>query len=140
MAQIKMEHIEKAFGERIILQDTSLHLTAGSRIGVVGANGSGKTTLLMMIAGLVTPDRGQIKISGGGSLALLEQNCKRVENTSAAFFSFLKRLKGEYREDWDHLSFGERQKLALADSLAAAPTFFSWMSPQIIWTMSALKA
>ena len=46
-----------------ILHDITAHLTEG-RIGIIGRNGSGKTTLLRLIAGLIAPDTGRVRISG----------------------------------------------------------------------------
>ncbi|MEH7827426.1 energy-coupling factor ABC transporter ATP-binding protein [Gemmobacter denitrificans] len=49
--------------DRLILRGISLSLTA-RRIGVIGRNGSGKTTLLRLMAGLVAPSSGQIRLDG----------------------------------------------------------------------------
>jgi lipopolysaccharide transport system ATP-binding protein len=46
------------------LQDVSLEVPAGSFVGVIGSNGSGKSTLLKIIAGLLVPDDGQVRING----------------------------------------------------------------------------
>ncbi len=48
---------------RVVLEDLSLTLTE-QRIGILGRNGSGKTTLLRLIAGLIAPDRGRVRIDG----------------------------------------------------------------------------
>ncbi len=121
MTQIKIDHWEKAFGNQVILADASLHIPSGRRVGIVGPNGSGKTTFLHMVAGEITADRGQIKISGESSIGLLEQNPRPVKNNAPDFFAYLKRLGGEYRQDWENLSGGERTKLALAAILADGP-------------------
>ena len=52
-----------AIAGRSILADLSLHLTE-PRIGIVGRNGSGKTTLLRMIAGLIEPTTGTVRLAG----------------------------------------------------------------------------
>lgn len=44
--------------------DVSLTLAAGEIVGIVGPNGAGKTTLLRMLAGLLAPDRGAIRVGG----------------------------------------------------------------------------
>ena len=51
-------------GATIALQDASVVIPNGSRIGVVGANGAGKSTLLRMIAGIYKPTAGDIKVDG----------------------------------------------------------------------------
>lgn len=49
---------------RLVLQDISLRIRHGSRIGIVGGSGAGKTTLLDLIIGLLQPDRGRILVDG----------------------------------------------------------------------------
>ncbi len=120
MTQIKIDHWEKSFGDQVILDDVSLHIPGGSRVGIVGANGAGKTTLLRMILGEIPADRGQIKIGGESRPQYLAQNPMPVDGCDPAFFAMLKRLGGAYRQDWDRLSGGERKKLALAALFATA--------------------
>jgi lipopolysaccharide transport system ATP-binding protein len=65
---ISMEHVGVAFNAQLrvgsprfwALEDVSLELNRGERLGVVGRNGSGKSTLLRTIAGIITPDRGRL--------------------------------------------------------------------------------
>ncbi|GGJ37316.1 ABC transporter ATP-binding protein [Deinococcus roseus] len=47
-----------------VLKDVSLHVVPGAICGVVGANGAGKTTFLRMLAGLIRPERGELKVLG----------------------------------------------------------------------------
>ncbi|MDP3263645.1 MAG: ABC transporter ATP-binding protein [Tabrizicola sp.] len=60
---ILLDRARVALSGRIILHDLTLHLTE-ARIGIVGRNGSGKTTLLRLIAGLIAPDAGRVRIDG----------------------------------------------------------------------------
>jgi len=53
------------------LKDVNLEIPHGSTFGIIGANGSGKSTLLKCLAGILTPDKGQIQ-SNGRLVALLE--------------------------------------------------------------------
>ena len=49
---VNLERVHKAHGTTVILDDVSLGVAAGERIGVVGRNGGGKTTLLSVLTGL----------------------------------------------------------------------------------------
>ncbi|MGH9269799.1 MAG: ATP-binding cassette domain-containing protein, partial [Ilumatobacteraceae bacterium] len=51
-------------GGRPVLERTFLHVGDGEVVALLGASGSGKSTLLRVIAGLVTPDRGQVALDG----------------------------------------------------------------------------
>ena len=59
--------ISKCFGEgddkRVIIQNFSLRIQRGDRIGIVGANGAGKTTLLKMLTGELEPDSGSVALA-----------------------------------------------------------------------------
>ncbi|MBX7196060.1 MAG: ABC-F family ATP-binding cassette domain-containing protein, partial [Sandaracinaceae bacterium] len=58
---IKVEHVRKAYGERVVLPDVTVTVYRGDRIGIIGPNGAGKTTLLKMIAGELEPTAGAIR-------------------------------------------------------------------------------
>lgn len=58
---LEANHLVKYFGDRRILELSSLRVYAGDRIGVVGANGGGKTTLLDLLSGELTPDEGEVR-------------------------------------------------------------------------------
>jgi ATP-binding cassette subfamily F protein 3 len=59
---VQLEHVRKAFGERVVLPDVSLSVYRGDRVGIIGPNGAGKTTLLKLIAGELEPDGGRIEL------------------------------------------------------------------------------
>ncbi len=61
---VDCERVFKRFGGEVVLDNVSLELKRGSFTSLVGPSGCGKTTLLRIIAGLETPDRGRIALSG----------------------------------------------------------------------------
>jgi len=59
-----LQHLVKAFGAKIAVNDLSLAVPPGCLFGLVGPNGAGKTTTLSMVTGLLRPDRGAISVLG----------------------------------------------------------------------------
>ena len=57
---LKIEHVEKSFGETEVLQDISLHVGEGEFVALLGPSGSGKSTLFNLIGGIYAPDDGSI--------------------------------------------------------------------------------
>lgn len=57
---VTLDGVAVVYGERIVLRDVRLGVARGDRIGVIGPNGAGKSTLLRLIAGELTPSKGQI--------------------------------------------------------------------------------
>ncbi len=70
---IELDHVNKAYDDRVLINDLSVSLPPGSIVGVIGPNGSGKTTLLRMIAGHEKPDQGSVRIGDTVSLAYADQ-------------------------------------------------------------------
>ncbi|MFJ3162524.1 ABC-F family ATP-binding cassette domain-containing protein [Streptomyces kanasensis] len=71
--QISLRHVTKARGERLLLDDVSLTVRPGERIGVVGENGAGKSTLLHLLAGTERPDEGDVVTVAEHGVGLLAQ-------------------------------------------------------------------
>ncbi|WP_426323999.1 ABC transporter ATP-binding protein [Microbacterium sp. E-13] len=63
-AGIVVQGVRRAFGEVQAVRNVTLSARAGRVTGLVGPNGSGKTTLLLMLASLLAPDAGSIRIDG----------------------------------------------------------------------------
>src|SRR3954454_14027822 len=70
---VNLEKVTKSYGVRILLDEVSLGVGEGERIGVVGRNGDGKTTLLNLLAGRVEPDSGRVSRARGLHLGYLDQ-------------------------------------------------------------------
>lgn len=70
---VNLKDVTKAYASRTILDEITLGIAEGDRIGVVGKNGDGKSTLLRMIAGVETPDSGKLTRARAVDLALLGQ-------------------------------------------------------------------
>lgn len=58
---LTIEHIHKSYGDKVLFQNISFTITQQERIGLIGVNGTGKSSLLKVIAGLDTPEKGEIK-------------------------------------------------------------------------------
>lgn len=57
---LELEHIQKAYGDRVVIRDFSYVFKKGDRIGVIGRNGAGKSTLLDLITRAISPDKGMV--------------------------------------------------------------------------------
>ncbi len=73
MAIVTLHDIHKAFGPEVVLDQLSLQLHAGEKVGMVGANGSGKSTILNLITGQIEPDMGRVTTQKGLRIAYLPQ-------------------------------------------------------------------
>ena len=66
--------IGKSYGGRPIVDDFSIRIARGDRIGIVGPNGAGKTTLIGMLTGAVPPDTGSVRLGSTLAVATLDQH------------------------------------------------------------------
>jgi ATP-binding cassette ChvD family protein len=71
---ISAEHLTKAFGDRLLMNDVNFVLPPNAIVGIIGPNGAGKTTLFRMITGHEKPDAGTIKLGESVKLAYVEQS------------------------------------------------------------------
>jgi ATP-binding cassette subfamily F protein uup len=82
MNYLNVEHITKSFGERVLFDDLSFGISKDQKIAFIAKNGEGKTTLLNIIAGIESPDSGQIVSRNGLKISYLAQNDALDENLS----------------------------------------------------------
>ena len=69
-AGLHVRHLRKSYKKRLVIRDVSIILRRGEVVALLGPNGSGKTTCFYAIAGLVTPEGGQVLIDGRDVTAL----------------------------------------------------------------------
>jgi len=137
-----LEAVHKAYGRRVVHAGLSLILRRGERWCVMGRNGAGKTTLLRMVAGVLTPDSGSVRLGASLKLGYFAQqslDLLRPELTIWEQFQqdfphesvgALRNLLGAFQFSGDDvekriraLSGGEKSRLVLARMLYDPPNF-----------------
>ena len=83
MPALSAQHLRKAFGSQTVLDDASLTLGRGEKIGLVGANGAGKSTLVKILAGVETADAGALTVRRGLMVRYLAQEPELDPDASA---------------------------------------------------------
>jgi len=116
LIKIELSNISKSFGERILFEIKNLKIYSGEKIAVSGMNGAGKSTLLNILAGLETPDSGEIKLHGEISYAAQLSTPEPGRMPSGRIASELMAAK-KYE---DFLSGGEKTRVKLACALEKA--------------------
>jgi sulfate/thiosulfate transport system ATP-binding protein len=96
---IEARNVTKRFGEFVALEDVSVEVESGALTALLGPSGSGKSTLLRVIAGLETPDAGEVFISGNEATALAPQ--KR-----GVGFVFQHYAPFKHMTVWENVAFG----------------------------------
>ena len=123
MTVLSVSDIHVEYGTDVILQKINFSINEGDRLGIVGVNGAGKSTLLRIIAGTAEPTSGNVFISKGKSVAMLEQNamlesdktlfeemadafsdCRRIEARLASLHTEIEaRAEGAHDEAYERL-------------------------------------
>jgi ATP-binding cassette ChvD family protein len=71
---VDVEHVTKAYGDRVLIDDLTFSLPPGGIVGVIGPNGAGKTTLFRMLTGQEEPDSGTITWGETVQLSYVDQS------------------------------------------------------------------
>src|SRR5215218_6307343 len=136
---VEVDKLNKAFGDKVLIEDLSFTLPRNGIVGVIGPNGAGKTTLFKMIQGLEEPDSGTVKIGETVKISYVDQsranidpkktlwavvsdeldyiNVGQVEMPSRAYVSAFGFKGPDQQKPAGVLSGGERNRLNLALTL-----------------------
>ena len=137
MNLLTMEHITKAYTDRVLLNDVAFSINENEKIGVIGINGMGKSTLLKVAAGIEPYDEGKISIGNQVKICYLPQTPEFEEGTTvlraaiadnvnelnqwtieADARSMLNKLGFyDYDEKVEHMSGGQKKRIALVNAL-----------------------
>jgi ATPase subunit of ABC transporter with duplicated ATPase domains len=139
---VVLENVSKAYGRRIVYDGMSMTIRRGERWCVMGRNGAGKTTLLRMVAGVLAPDSGDVRLGASlrmgyfaqQALDLLDPDLTIEEQLQRDFpnesIGVLRNLAGAFQFSGDDidkkiraLSGGEKTRLAMARMLLDPPNF-----------------
>ena len=82
---IEAQHVQKAFGEKVLFSDLNFMLPPNGIIGVIGPNGAGKTTLFRLIMGLDTPDNGTFELGETVKLSYVDQQHKDIDPNKSVY-------------------------------------------------------
>jgi ATP-binding cassette subfamily F protein uup len=78
------EGIGHDFGDKTVLEDVSVTIYRGDKIGIIGPNGAGKTTLLRILLGLLTPQRGTVRVGSNLQVAYFDQLREQLDEEKSA--------------------------------------------------------
>jgi ABC transport system ATP-binding/permease protein len=84
MALLECRELRIAFGARPLLDDATLRVERGERVGLVGRNGEGKSTLLSVLAGDMEPDAGMVSLESGARIGLLPQSIPELPGATVS--------------------------------------------------------
>ncbi len=82
---IKFSHVNKAFDDKMLIEDLSLSVPAGAIVGVIGGNGAGKSTLFKMITGQESPDSGTVELGETVELAYVDQSRDALDGSKTVW-------------------------------------------------------
>ena len=82
---IEAQHVQKAFGEKVLFNDLNFMLPPNGIVGVIGPNGAGKTTLFRLIMGLEQADSGTFEVGETVKLAYVDQQHKDIDPNKTVY-------------------------------------------------------
>jgi len=98
---IEVDHLAKAFGDKLLVEDLSFSLPKAGIVGIIGPNGAGKTTLFKMLTGQEKPDNGSVTIGDTVQLAYVDQGRDTLDNDATVY--------EEITGNIEHMKVGNRE-------------------------------
>ncbi|MAZ03386.1 MAG: energy-dependent translational throttle protein EttA [Sneathiella sp.] len=159
---VEADHISKAFGDKLLIDDLSFKLPAGAIVGVIGPNGAGKTTLFKLLTGQEEPDGGSFKVGPTVKLGYVDQDrdtldpnknvweeisegnevisLGKKEINSRAYVSGFNFKGADQQKKVGQLSGGERNRVNLAKMLKSGANFLLLDEPTNDLDVDTLRA
>ena len=159
---IELKNINKAFEDKLLIENLSVKIPRGAIIGIIGPNGAGKTTLFNMISGKEKPDSGSIELGESVNLGYIDQNRDSLENNktvweeisggdeetvlgkqtvpSRAYVSWFNFKGGDQQKIIGQLSGGERNRVHLAKMLKSGANVLMLDEPTNDLDVETLRA
>lgn len=103
----RMDDVDLAFGERIVLRNCSLDIVEGAITCIIGLSGAGKSTILRLLDGLIAPDTGHVYLLGNDLCHMSEEKLNQLRQKIGFSFQFAALL--------DSLTVGENVALPLEE-------------------------
>jgi ATP-binding cassette ChvD family protein len=97
---IEAKNLKKTFGDKLLIDDFSFMIPAGSIVGIIGGNGAGKTTLFRMITGQEKPDSGTLRVGETVKLAYVDQSRDALDPEKSV---------------WEEISDGKNETIMLGN-------------------------
>ena len=137
MNLLTMEHITKAYTDRVLLDDVAFGINENEKIGVIGINGMGKSTLLKIVAGVEEYDSGKLSMGNKVKICYLPQT-PVFEEGETVLQAAVQDITGDvdqwtveaeakamlnqlgfidYEEKMSHMSGGQKKRVALVNAL-----------------------
>ena len=159
---VEADHVSKAFGDKLLIDDLSFKLPAGAIVGVIGPNGAGKTTLFKLLTGAEEPDSGSFKVGPTVQLGYVDQDrdtldpnknvweeisegnevisLGKKEINSRAYVSGFNFKGSDQQKKVGQLSGGERNRVNLAKMLKSGSNFLLLDEPTNDLDVDTLRA
>jgi len=159
---IEGEHLQKAFGDRLLIDDLNFKIPQAGIVGIVGPNGAGKTTLFKMLTGQEEPTNGSLKVGDSVVLGYIDQTRESLDSSktvwedisggldivmlgkrevpSRAYVGAFGFRGGDQQQKVGQLSGGERNRVHLAKMLKSGANVLLLDEPSNDLDVDTLRA